>query len=209
MARQDVRTDDQIKQQSSRSEASGAQPSGSQQSGQQQGSLTRRTGYNPFALSLTPTEFFMNPFSLMRRMTEELDRAFSESGSGRGTNAGVLWAPTIEVFEREGKYVVHADLPGLKPEDVKVEVTGDSLVLEGERKIEREEDQGGVHRTERRYGRFYRAIPLPEGAKADEARANFENGVLEIEVPVPQRQSNSRQIPIESKSAAAPATSNK
>ena len=150
----------------------------------------------------------MNPFSLMRRMSEELDRALSSEGR-YGTNGGVLWAPTIEVSERDGKYVVHADLPGLKPEDVKLEVTGDALVLQGERKIEREENRGGVHRTERRYGRFYRAIPLPEGAQTDKARASFENGVLEVRVRVPQHQSSSRQIPIESRSSASTATANK
>ena len=131
-----------------------------------------------------------------------MDRAFSEfSGSNNGDTS--LWTPAIEVSQRDGQYVVHAELPGLKPEDVKVEVLDDALVIEGERKYEHEEDRGGVHRTERRYGRFYRAIPLPEGANADQARARFENGVLEVMIPVSQQQSDRRQIPVEPSSPSA------
>src|ERR1700736_2224937 len=123
MATQNVKTSEQQAQQ-----PQGKEPPRITESGTQQGSLARRSGYNPFALSLTPTEFFpLNPFSLMRRMTEEMDRVFSEAG--RGSGGQTLWAPTIEVSEREGKYLVHADLPGLKPENVKVEVTGDGLVI--------------------------------------------------------------------------------
>jgi HSP20 family protein len=80
-------------------------------------------------------------------------------------------------------------------EDVKVEALDDALVIQGERKFEHEEKRKGVFRSER-YGRFYREIPLPEGASADEAKAHFKNGVLEIELPVPERKSKRREIPI-------------
>jgi HSP20 family protein len=150
---------------------------------------------NPFA--------FMNPFTLMRRMTEEMDRVFGESGSGQGKGDATAWLPAIEVSERDGNYVVRAELAGLKPEDVKVEVVDNALVLEGERKFEREEDQSGVHRSERRYGLFYRAIPLPEGANVDQAKAKFDNGVLEVTVPVPEQKSNRRQVPIEAGSSGS------
>jgi HSP20 family protein len=110
----------------------------------------------------------------------------------------------MDVSERDGKYVIHADLPGLKPEDIKVEATNDALVIEGERKAESDETKGGVRRTERRYGKFYRAIPLPEGIDADQVKASFNNGVLEVSMPMPAQQSNRRQIPIEAASSAAP-----
>jgi HSP20 family protein len=137
----------------------------------------------------------MNPFSLMRTMTEELDRTFNESNSReRGERA---WAPAIEVTQREGNFVVRAELPGLNADDVKLEITDDAIVIEGERKVEHEETKGGIHVTERRYGRFYRAIPLPEGAKTDEARAVYTNGVLKVTVPTEEPKSQRREIPIQ------------
>jgi HSP20 family protein len=107
------------------------------------------------------------------------------------------WTPSIEVSQKEGKYVVHVDLPGMKPEDFKLEITDDALIVEGERKDTREREQGGVHVSERRYGRFFRAIPLPEGAKTDATAARFDNGVLEIDIPVEQQKSQRRQIQIQ------------
>jgi HSP20 family protein len=143
--------------------------------------------------------FLISPFTLLRRMTEEVDRTLGEPGA-RGGRAETVWAPAIEVNQQEGKYIVRAELPGLKPEEVKIEVTDDALILEGERKFEQEENTSGVRRTERMYGRFYRVIPLPEGANTAEARARFENGVLEVTVPVTERQSNRRQLTLESNS---------
>jgi HSP20 family protein len=134
-------------------------------------------------------------------MSEEMDRAFGDLGFGRGQSEGSMWSPAIEVTERDGNYVVHAELPGLKPEDVKVEVMDDALVIQGERKFTQEEKQGGVHRSEMRYGQFYRSIPLPEGVNPEQVRAKFENGILEVTTPVPQQKSNARQIPIEGATA--------
>jgi len=160
--------------------------------------LLQRRGESLFGL--TPQELFRaNPFSLLRRMTEEMDRVFQEVGLEReGSNVG--WSPAIEVSLRNGKYNVHAELPGLEPKDVKVEVENDALVIQGERRSEYEEKNersGGVQRTERQYGLFYRSIPLPEGAKVEQAQAKFHNGVLEVTIPVPEQQSNRRTIPIE------------
>jgi len=160
--------------------------------------LLQRRGESLFGL--TPQELFRaNPFSLLRRMTEEMDRVFQEVGLEReGSNVG--WSPAIEVSLRNGKYNVHAELPGLEPKDVKVEVENDALVIQGERRSEYEEKNersGGVQRTERQYGLFYRSIPLPEGAKVEQAQAKFHNGVLEVTIPVPEQQTNRRTIPIE------------
>jgi HSP20 family protein len=154
-----------------------------------------RRGYDPFYMN--PREFMANPFAMMRRMSDEMDRMLEEFGGGRGESGGGLWSPVIEVSEREGNCTVHAELPGLKPEDVKVEVLDDALVIHGERRSENQQNEGGVRRTERQYGQFYRAIPLPEGAEAEQAKARFENGVLEVTVPVTNKGANRRQIPIE------------
>jgi HSP20 family protein len=127
-----------------------------------------------------------NPFAFMRRVTEELDRAFGLRPDVPGLPAFYprTWAPEIEVFERDDKFVVRVDLPGLKKEDVKIEVAHDELTIEGERKVETEEkNEQGFYRTERTYGKFYRRIAIPEHVKAENAVAAFKNGVLEIEMP--------------------------
>jgi HSP20 family protein len=128
-------------------------------------------------------------------MSEEMDRTFGQFfGETRG-GAG-SWYPAIEVAEQNNQLQVHAELPGLNPEDVKVEVTDDALVIRGERKSQREHHIGGAYRSERRYGQFYREIPLPQGVNAEQAKAQFRNGVLEISVPLPQQASGRREIPI-------------
>jgi HSP20 family protein len=157
---------------------------------------------DPFSFS--PGEFFANPFGMMRRMHDEMDRLFSESFGSGGSQTGdrpgtaARWAPAIEVSQHGDNMVVSAELPGLRPEDVHLEVTDDALIVSGERRRHQESDEGGIHRTERHYGHFYRAIPLPESVDPEQVHAQFTNGVLEITVPVPQAQSRRRQIPIES-----------
>ena len=118
--------------------------------------------------------------------------------SGVWDDREASWTPAVEVRERDGQLVVSADLPGLNKDDIKVEVTGEGLVIQGERKSEHEEERGGVHRSERSYGSFYRSIPLPEGANIEQAKAQFNNGVLEVSVPIPKAQEKTRRIPIES-----------
>jgi HSP20 family protein len=183
----------------------------SEQGLQRQGSgteMSRSRGWDPFGFSLHPSDFFSaNPFSMMRRMSEEMDRTFGsffgQSSSGRTGS----WFPAIEVSEQSGQLHVHAELPGLKPEDVKVEVTNDSLILRGERKSEHEHKLGGAYRSERRYGEFYREIPLPEGVNPDDAKAQFRNGVLEVTLPIPAQASNRREIPIQTGETTGTATS--
>jgi HSP20 family protein len=163
------------------------------------GFLQRRGEY-PFGLM--PHDLFRaNPFSLLKRMTEEMDRVFQEVGLERQGGIDAGWSPAIEVSQGNGKYSVHAEFPGLKPKDVKVEVENDTLVIQGERKFEHEEKDGGAQRTERQYGLFYRSIPLPEGANVEQAQAKFHNGILEVTIPVPEQQTNRRSIPIEGERA--------
>lgn len=168
---------------------------------------------DPFGFSLSPTEFLSsNPFTLMRRMSEEMDRTFGQFFGQSSAGTGGSWYPAVEVAEREGQLQVHAELPGLKPEDVRVEITDDALVIRGERKYEREHTLGKAYRSERRYGEFYREIALPEGVNADQARAQFRDGILEITIPVPEQAGRRREIPIhagpmESGKAAAASTS--
>lgn len=171
---------------------------GSQLARSQTSGDAARRSQDPFLLS-TMDLFNTSPFSLMRRMSEEMDRMFGGFGSGRGQSGagGGMWSPAIEVSERDGNYVVCAELPGIKPDEVKVELTDDAVVIQGDRRWESEQNQGGLQRSERRYGQFYRSIPIPEGVDAEQVRAKLENGVLEVTVPAPQKQSNRRQIPVQ------------
>ena len=108
----------------------------------------------------------------------------------------VEWVPQIEVRQTDGTFMVRADLPGLTKDDVKVELTNKMMLISGERKEEKEEKQEGFYRTERRYGNFYRQIPLPEGVKTENTAAIFRNGVLEITMPMLKAEPTTRKIEI-------------
>jgi HSP20 family protein len=102
------------------------------------------------------------------------------------------------VFERNNRLVTRVDLPGMKKEDVLVEVTDGHLALSGERKRETEEKKDDVYRSEREYGSFYRAVPLPEGVKLEDVKATFSDGVLEVSIPLPVRpEAKARKVEIE------------
>ena len=144
-------------------------------------------------IAVRPAPYLRDPFALMRQMTGELDRLFE--GFPFGTFAppalraplaeGLEWMPQIEVFEKDNRLVTKVDLPGMKKEDVKVEVTDGHLTISGERKSEVKEEKDRFYRSERQYGSFYRAVPLPEGARLEDVKATFAEGVLEVSVPLP------------------------
>jgi HSP20 family protein len=133
----------------------------------------------------------------MRHFSDEMDRMWSRGGYGReGSGDQSGWRPMVDVSEKNGQLQVHADLPGVNDNDVKVSVENDMLIIRGERKREEEREEEGWHRAERSYGSFYRAIPLPEGAEIEKANARFNNGVLEITMPMKQPQQQVKQIPV-------------
>jgi HSP20 family protein len=137
--------------------------------------------------------FSMNPLALMRRFTDEMDRFFPTKLGMEETD---FWSPAVEVTETGGTFRVSAELPGLNKDEIRVEVTDQNLILQGERKQEKEEKREGYYHSERSYGRFYRSIPLPEGAQLDKASAEFSNGVLEVSVPIPKTEHTRREIPV-------------
>jgi HSP20 family protein len=99
--------------------------------------------------------------------------------------AGEAWLPDIDVFEREGKVVVRADLPGMKREDMQVTVEGDLLTIKGRREEEKEVKEEDYYCSERSTGEFSRTMRLPEAATAEAIEAKYEDGVLEVTVPKP------------------------
>jgi HSP20 family protein len=179
------------------------QPPGEMQAreqGQRGARMARRGSFAPSMFALSPSAVLsMSPFELMRRFTDELDRAFEGLGLARGAGAGEIEmrTPPVEVFERDNNLVVRAEMPGLDKDDVKVELTDDGLVIQGERRREREERVEGGYRSEIEYGRFYRMIPLPEGANVDQTQARMNNGVLEVTIPMAEARRPRRSIPVE------------
>ncbi len=144
-----------------------------------------------------------SPFGMMRRFADEMDRMFEDFGFPSMERWGGSWgmerfSPQVDIFERDGKLVLRADLPGMTKDDVNVEVTEDAVVIIGERKYEHEEKEEGVYRSERGYGRFHREIPLPEGVNTEGATANFKNGILEVTLEAPQAAKNRKRIEIQS-----------
>lgn len=161
--------------------------------------------------SFTPTRTSRDPFELLRQMTSELDRVFDDPfwprfGGPAATTAAseaVTWSPGIDVFEKDHRLVTRVDLPGMKKEDVKVEVTDGHLAISGERKSETEEKNDGVYRCERQYGSFYRAVPLPEGVKLEDIKASFADGVREVSAPLPAKpEAKVRRVEIQEAKAA-------
>src|SRR5262249_8463110 len=122
--------------------------------------LARREGFP--SVWGNPAELFsLSPFTLMRRLTADMDRMFTGYGSGWGgrQTQEMSFIPPVEVREENNNLIVTAELPGMNKDDVRVEIQNDALVIQGERKREWNEEKGGVHRSERAYGTFYRAIP--------------------------------------------------
>jgi len=105
--------------------------------------------------------------------------------------------PEVQVREQDNKLQIRVDLPGVPKENVRVDLQEQVIEIGGERREERTEgdEQRRWRRTERRYGSFYRAIPLPEGAEAEKAEARMKDGVLEITVPLSEEK-NPRRLDI-------------
>lgn len=136
--------------------------------------------------ALTKDTFSAEPFGVMRRLSDEMDRFFQGFGLPRafGAPREGPWLPALESFTKDGTYVVRADLPGLTDKDVTVEIAGDVLTIKGERAHESDVTKDGTYTSERAYGRFMRAVSLPDGAVPSDAKATFRNGVLEIAMPL-------------------------
>ena len=130
------------------------------------------------------------PWRPLREM-EEMERRF-EDIFGRSLMPslwrrlgveGRPWAPALEVLEKEDKYVVKAELPGAKQEDIEVSVVGDTLTIKGEKKAETEVNEEDYHLRECSYGSFYRSIGLPANVNPQKIEASFDDGVLEVTLP--------------------------
>ena len=106
-------------------------------------------------------------------------------------------APRLDVFEKDGYVVIKADLPGVRKEDVQVDLDDGDLVIQGETRSEQEVNDDQYYRMERSLGRFYRRVPLGFDAKPEDIQASMNDGVLEIRIPKPaQMKSGGARIPV-------------
>lgn len=128
------------------------------------------------------------PFSDFAELRHRLDQAFRDLSDGgqRG------WTPSVDLARRENELVLRADIPGIRPEDVKIEVEDEVLTVSGEHREEKEETKEHYMRRERRFGSFSRSMVLPRGVNADDIHASCKDGVLEVTIPVPKAEQKKR-----------------
>jgi len=119
-----------------------------------------------------------NPFNEMQRLRDELFRGWPGQSTEMQT-----FAPAVDIYEDEGMITVSAQVPGVKAEEVHIDVENNVLTLSGERKLEREDKREGYHRIESSYGSFTRSFVLPESADAEKVEANLSDGVLTVRIP--------------------------
>lgn len=196
----------------------GESGNGNQQVQSREGGQQRRTGEESRSLGRTQgrrdlTVGGSNPFESIWQLSREMDRLMgSVFGAGLaplfgspyrtlqqgfGDTSAAQWAPRVDMEQRGDAIVVTADLPGVRKEDVQIELTQEGLTISAERRDEREEgsEQSGYRSMERSYGTFYRTIPLPQSVDREKLKANMRDGVLRITLPI-QESAKPRRIAI-------------
>jgi len=131
-----------------------------------------------------------DPFRELEDMSERLNRVFSRPSlrnSGKENLTVADWMPTVDISETEGEYLIKAELPEVRKEDVKVTVENGVLTLQGERRQEKEEKGKRFHRVERSYGSFVRSFTLPESVDESSVKAEYKDGVLNLHLPKPEK----------------------
>lgn len=115
---------------------------------------------------------------LLSQLQKELERSAAE-----GSTATAEWAPAVDIREENDRFVIHADIPGVKPEDIDISMENGVLTIRGEKKTEAETEKEGYKRVERTYGSFYRRFSMPDTADSDAISAVSKHGVLELTIP--------------------------
>ena len=141
------------------------------------------------------------PGSALDTFRREMDRLFEDffgSFPVLRSGEGLIGVPTIDVAETDKEIEVHAELPGVRPEDVSISIVDDVLTIKGEKKVERETENRQWHAVERAYGAFSRSVSLPAPVDPDKARASYKDGVLSIVIPKrPEVQPRKIEIKVE------------
>lgn len=137
------------------------------------------------------------PWNSMEQFRREMEhmmhsRSSSEEGSSIATSD---WVPAVDIKETEKEFIIHADIPGVDPDDIDVHMEDGMLTIKGERESETKEEREGYKRIERQRGSFYRRFSLPDTANADKISAKSKHGVLEISIPK-QDKAQARKIEV-------------
>lgn len=125
-----------------------------------------------------------DPFRELRSLQDEVNRVFSSSFN-RSDETGMMrgaWNPSVDIFENKDSIVLEAELPGLAPEDVNISIENNVLTIHGERKFEKKDEGDNFHRVERSYGSFTRSFTLPPTVSSENVDADFENGILRLQL---------------------------
>jgi HSP20 family protein len=127
------------------------------------------------------------PWSALRQLQSEMNRAFGQAMTDGEDSSNIVtssWTPAVDIKEEDDRFELHADVPGVNPEDIEVTMENGVLTIKGERKFAtNEEGSNGFRRIERLHGTFYRRFSLPDTADAEKIAARGANGVLEVVIP--------------------------
>jgi len=124
-----------------------------------------------------------NVATLQDRINRVFNEAFAGSKDFEDEVSMSAWRPVVDIFDTDNAIVIKADLPGIKKDGVSVDVKDNVLTIKGERSLTKEIKEENYYRKERSFGKFQRSFTLPEAINSAGIKANFKNGVLEIEVP--------------------------
>ncbi len=120
---------------------------------------------------------------LVPSLWDEMERMAEQLAPHRWWPESAAMTPAMDVYETDDEVVVRAELPGVKKEDIEVNVTDDQIIVSGESKAVEEIDEENYHRRELSYGSFRRSVALPHATSQEEVTAKFEDGVLEVRAP--------------------------
>jgi len=122
------------------------------------------------------------PFTEIETIRQELDKAFDQRAATRD-NSQATWMPAVELVDAGDNFVLKAQLPGIDPKDIDVQVTPEAISISGERRYENTDEKSGYVRSEFRYGKFHRVVPLPAPIQNDSVQAEYKDGILTLTLP--------------------------
>ncbi|MFP4102185.1 Hsp20/alpha crystallin family protein [Coleofasciculus sp.] len=130
------------------------------------------------------------PFGEIDSLQQEMNRLFESLAPMRGEGDGINFAPPVEMEESENNIHLKLEVPGMEPKDLDVQVTKDAVMISGERKSEAKTEEGGMTRSEFRYGKFRRVIPLPGQVENTQVQADYKDGILNLNMPKAEAEKN-------------------